>query len=115
MEDSEAFPTAVTTNIRPRLVLASCFAQLMTPPGVMIGFDLRYARNDGVSFIEHLIGIMLAVPHCWKLAVEPLVIAVLLTLIISALVNRRAAVAIIVVVTILNVLASGMLIIGRSL
>jgi hypothetical protein len=115
MEDNEAFPTAATTKISIRLVLPSCLAHLMAPPGVMIWFDLRYAMNDGTSFSAHLIGMILAIPHCWKLAIEPLVIAVLLTLILSSLANKRIAVALIVVVTILNVLVSGMLIIERSL
>lgn len=114
-EDSEAVPTAFARQFSPRLFLASCFAQLMAPPGVVLWFDLSYATRDGTSFVDHSIGMLKAIPQCWRLATEPLVIAVLLTLFLSSIQNKRAAFAMIIVVTILNFAASGMMIIGRSL
>lgn len=87
----------------------------MAPPGVMLWFDIVYATNDGTPFIAYAIGTFQAIPHCWRLAIESLAVALLLTVFLSLIQNKRSAFALIVVVTILNIIASGMLIIGRSL
>ena len=115
MEDSELSQTAVTRSINPRFILASCFAQLLAPSAGLTLFDLIYSNNDGFSAIAIATGLVKAISHTWHLAMEPLLISVFLAAIASIIPNRRTAFALIVLVTVLNVIASGMMIVCRSL
>ena len=106
---------ASDTPITIRLAIASIVVQFLAPTGGMLMFDLAYSPSSGVPLIEYFIGILRFIPHSWRLAVEPLAVAVVLVISFSALNNRRNQFTMIVVITLLNALVSCMLIVGRSL
>ena len=115
MEDGELPQTSVTASINPRFILASCLAQLLAPPAGLTLFDLTYSNNEGFSPFSIAIGLAKAVPYTWQLALEPLLLAVFLAALISTMAKRRNAIAMIVLVTVLNVIVSGIMIVGRAL
>ena len=115
MDDSELSQTFDTPSNSPWFILASCFVQLLPPPAGLTLFDLTYSNYDGFTAITFAIALVKAIPSTWQLAVEPLLLAIFLVAMSSTIPNRRIAITILVLITVLNVIASGMLIVGRSL
>ena len=115
MEDIESHQIVGETPIGLRFVISACIAQFLAPPVGTIVFDLAFSPTTDDSLATYFTGIMRLIPYSWMLAVEPLTIAVVLAMCSSAIQTRRNWITMIVVVTLLNALASTMCIIGRSL
>jgi hypothetical protein len=115
MQDTGNAQNASDSPIRLRFVLASIVVQFLAPAVGMLLFDLAYSPSSGVTPIEYFTWVLRFVSHSWKLAVEPLAVAVVLVISFSAMTNRRNRFTMIVVITLLNALASCMLIVSRSL
>ena len=115
IDDIESSDVASQKPIGVRFVLASVIAQLLAPAAGTMVFDLAYSPNSNTSIVTYLAGLVRLVPYSWLLAKEPLILAVVLVVAFSTIPSRRYAVAKIVVVTLLNIFASGVLIVGRSL
>ena len=98
-----------------RFVIASCMAQFFAEDVGTIMFDLTFSPTTDDSLATYFTGIMRLIPYSWMLALEPLTIAVVLAMCSSVIETRRNWITMIVVVTLLNALASTMCIMGRSL
>ena len=115
MEDIERAQASVTPKINPRFILAFCFAQVLVLPIGLALFVLIDSHNREFSAFEVAVGLVKTIAPTWQLAMEPLVTSLLLVVFISVFGKRMTNFPRIVVITALNMIASGVIIVGRSL